>query len=61
MKVGKWHAGRWLISERVIKLIWENDGRLLSSGFVLTRTAVEAAEQAETLRALVARHQAQAN
>jgi hypothetical protein len=53
VKRGKWHAGRWVGTERAIKLIWEHDGNQLSSGFVLTRTAPEAARRAGELRELI--------
>jgi hypothetical protein len=36
-------------------LLWEHDGKLLSSGFVFTRTASEAAEQARELQDHIAR------
>ena len=41
MKIGKSHAGRWLLGSRVLKLIWENDGMKLSSGFVFSRNQQE--------------------
>ena len=55
VELGKWHAGRWVGSERAIKLIWEKEGKQLSSGFVFTRTAPEAAQQASELRELISR------
>ena len=41
MKIGKSHAGRWLLGSRVLKIIWENDGMKLSSGFVFSRNQQE--------------------
>lgn len=38
VKLGSWHAGKWVIVKRVIKLVWEKDGQTLSSGFVLARS-----------------------
>jgi hypothetical protein len=37
VKLGSWHAGKWVIAKRVIKLVWEKDGQTLSSGFILAR------------------------
>ena len=37
VKIGKSHAGRWLLGSRVLKLIWEKDGMRLSSGFIISR------------------------
>jgi len=53
VELGKWHAGRWVGGERAIKLIWEHDGKQLSSGFVFTRTAPEAVRRADELRELI--------
>lgn len=50
VRLGKWHAGRWVGSERAIKLVWEHEGITLSSGFVLTRSSLEAATRARELR-----------
>ncbi len=35
VKTGKWHSGRWAGGKVVIKIIWEEQGQRLSSGFVL--------------------------
>ena len=53
VELGKWHAGRWVGAERALKLIWENEGQVLSSGFVFTKTAAEAAKRAGELQALI--------
>ena len=55
VETGAWHSGRWVAGVRAIKLVWEHDGKLLSSGFVFTRTASEAAEQARELQDHIAR------
>ena len=47
VKLGSWHAGKWVIAKRVIKLVWEKDGQTLSSGFILTRNK----ENTERLKA----------
>lgn len=47
VKLGSWHAGKWVIVKRVIKLVWEKDGQTLSSGFMLARSQ----ENTERLKA----------
>lgn len=54
VELGRWHAGRWVGAERAIKLVWEDEGKRLSSGFVFTKTAAEAEKQAGELRDLIA-------
>jgi hypothetical protein len=34
-EIGTTHVGRWLLKQRVLKLIWEKDGLILSSGFIV--------------------------
>jgi hypothetical protein len=41
LEIGKSHAGRWLFKQRVLKIIWEKDGMMLSSGFVVARNEQE--------------------
>lgn len=41
LKIGKSHAGKWLLGAWVLKLIWEKDGMKLSSGFVVSRNQQE--------------------
>lgn len=53
VELGRWHAGRWVGAERAIKLIWEHQGKQLSSGFVFTRTSPEAAQRSRELRDLI--------
>lgn len=38
IRVGRWHCGRWAWGAPIVKLIWEDEGRSLSSGFVLSRS-----------------------
>ena len=40
-EIGKTHAGRWLLRQWVLKLIWEKDGLILSSGFIVARSQQE--------------------
>lgn len=35
IKTGKWHSGQWGNGKTIIKILWKNDGQLLSSGFSL--------------------------
>ena len=37
-EIGKTHAGRRLFRQWVLKLVWEKDGLILSSGFIVART-----------------------
>ncbi|MBM9536523.1 PH-like domain-containing protein [Desulfobulbus alkaliphilus] len=36
VKVGRWHSGRWAGGSPVVKVVWENAGNRLSSGFVFS-------------------------
>jgi hypothetical protein len=40
-EIGKNHAGRWLLRQWVLKLIWEKDSLTLSSGFIVARNQQE--------------------
>lgn len=35
LKRGKWHAGRWAWGRGILKIVWEEKGQRLSSGFIL--------------------------
>lgn len=35
-KIGKWHAGQWGKGREIIKVLWKNNGQLLSSGFSIS-------------------------
>lgn len=48
-KTGKWHAGQWGAGRQIIKVLWECDGQLLSSGFSV---ALESGEMEELLSEL---------
>ncbi len=50
VKLGSWHAGQWAMGRRAIKLVWDLDGRTVSSGFILARRRGEAEKLAETIR-----------
>lgn len=54
LELGKWHAGKWVGSKRALKLNWELDGQQLSSGFVFTKTSLEAESRGRELRDLIA-------
>lgn len=41
MKTGKWHAGQWAGGRSIIKMIWQKDGLILSSGFILSKSFTE--------------------
>lgn len=40
-KLGKWHAGQWGGGRPIIKILWENNGQLLSSGFSISADSNE--------------------
>jgi hypothetical protein len=42
LTAGTWHAGQWACGSLIIKLLWVNQGRRLSSGFVLSYRKSEA-------------------
>lgn len=54
VRVGRWHSGRWANGAPVIKIDWARDGRRLSSGFVVSADAGEAAALARRIEALAA-------
>jgi hypothetical protein len=37
LKTGTWHAGKWGGGQPIMKIIWEKDGVILSSGFLLSK------------------------
>jgi hypothetical protein len=50
VEIGTWHAGRWAGGRPVIKLTWEQEGRLLTAGFVFVGTLEEARVLSEKFR-----------
>lgn len=40
-KLGKWHAGQWGAGRPIIKILWENNDQLLSSGFSISAESDE--------------------
>ena len=55
-EIGKSHAGRWLFRQIVLKIIWEKDGALLSSGFIVARDQQETEKLMAALKRLVTRN-----
>lgn len=39
IKIGKWHSGQWGARRPIIKILWECDNQLLSSGFSISNTS----------------------
>jgi hypothetical protein len=35
VKIGTWHAGRWILGRPIFKILWSRKGLRLSSGFYL--------------------------
>jgi hypothetical protein len=52
-EIGKTHAGRRLLKQRVLKLIWEKDGLILSSGFIVAGNRQETEKVMADLKRLV--------
>lgn len=59
VRVGAWHAGKWVMRPVAIKLDWTLDGRELSSGFVFVKTREGTAQMASHLNSLSVRKAAQ--
>lgn len=36
VKTGKWHAGQWGAGKPIVKILWEKDNQILSSGFSIS-------------------------
>ena len=41
IKLGPWHSGRWAYGNLILKLVWEKDNIVLSSGFVVSKNRDE--------------------
>jgi hypothetical protein len=41
VKTGKWHSGQWGAGQKIIKVLWKKDGRMLSSGFSIALSGNE--------------------
>lgn len=35
VRIGRWHSGRWAWGMHILKLLWQAEGQLLSSGFTV--------------------------
>jgi hypothetical protein len=55
VKIGKSHAGRWLLRSPVLKLIWQTDGLRLSSGFIVSRSGEATEAVSESIRDRICR------
>ena len=53
LRIGRSHAGRWLWRSRVVKFIWQQEGMILSSGFVLARNQQETEQLISRIRRLI--------
>lgn len=42
IKLGKWHAGRWCGGLLVLKILWHKDGQTLGSGFLVSKSRIDA-------------------
>jgi hypothetical protein len=52
-KFGKWHSGQWGAGRRIIKVIWQKDNQLLSSGFTVALNNTETDELIAELNAVL--------
>ena len=52
-EIGKSHAGRWRFKQNVLKIIWEKDSLLLSSGFIVARDRPETEMVLSALKCLI--------
>ena len=53
ISISSWHAGRWALSKRMIKIKWSQNGEILCSGFVLARDESTTRELVEDLSRVV--------
>lgn len=37
IKIGKWHAGQWGAGKPILKILWQTNGQLMSSGFSISK------------------------
>lgn len=49
-KIGKWHAGQWGVGKEILKVIWENNGQILSSGFTILKHSKNVSELIQELK-----------
>ena len=54
LRVGTWHAGRWVWGKPIIKVLWVHQGQTLSSGFILSYDKREALRIFDEIRQQVA-------
>lgn len=50
LKTGKWHSGRWCFGYPVMKIIWDKEGVILSSGFLVSKNIDDVSELMAELR-----------
>lgn len=41
VKTGKWHSGKWGQGYTILKIVWTEDKKRLSSGFILSKGKVD--------------------
>jgi hypothetical protein len=51
IEVGTTHAGRWIWGRPIVKVLWQDDGQVLSSGFAIPHGAEGTERFIEALRA----------
>ncbi len=55
VKTGKWHSGRWAGGAPVVKVVWNREDTVLSSGFVFSREGLETAQYVQRIEAAMSK------
>ncbi|MEW6440622.1 MAG: hypothetical protein AB1640_06740 [bacterium] len=37
LRLGTWHAGKWVLGKPILKVLWRHEGQELSSGFYVSK------------------------
>lgn len=53
IKLGTWHAGKWIPGQSIVKILWKRGGLALSSGFVISRSREETLGFKEMLEGMI--------
>lgn len=48
-----WHAGKWIPGWSIVKILWERNGKALSSGFVVSRSSGETLRFKELIEGMI--------
>jgi hypothetical protein len=56
IRIGKWHSRRWGSGAPVVKIDWDHEDMVLSSGFIFSRDGLETVGILQKLEAASKRH-----